>query len=553
MINNSVAKHMRRTIAIIYCRVSSDKQVNEGHGLDGQELRCRQFAAQKGYEVAVVFKDEGVSGGSIHRPGMSQLIKFLEDNAFEDDMVVLIDDISRLARDVQAHFELKANIYSRHARIESPTHEFEDNPMGKFFETIMAGSAEYYRNENRVRVIKNMKSRLENGYWPFDVPPGLKNIKDPVHGKLLTPDEPKASVIREALLGFHSRRFETQTDVANFLQKKKFTHRTEFKGKVHLEQVERLLTRILYSGWVEYPQWKIPRRKGHHEGLITIKQFDEIQHRLKETQRTPQRQDLHKDFPLRSYLACSGCERLVTASWSKGRGKMYPYYRCITPKCPRKNKGLRSEKTEMDFGKYINQFKPKPEALKLVEAILGDLWEKRLDVAREAEKSSKAEIKDINQKVDRLCERLGNIKSEILIRKYESQIEQLESQKRILEKIKFDPKDPRYDFGTALKTVTNFMQNPSLLWNSEEFEDKRTLLKLSVLGVLPYDPQTGFGTARFPLLFELCKVAETDNKTMVEMPGVEPGSNVYARCSYDHEPFSTRILTGKGAKKRSEC
>lgn len=39
---------------------------------------------------------------------------------------------------------------------------------------------------------------------------------------------------------------------------------------------------------------------------------------------------------------------------------------------------------------------------------------------------------------------------------------------------------------------------------------------------------------------------------VVEMPGVEPGSNVYARCPYDHVPFNARILTGKGTNKRSE-
>ena len=51
--------------AIIYCRVSSDRQVKEGHGLDGQELRWRKYADMHGYEVAAVFRDEGVSGGVI--------------------------------------------------------------------------------------------------------------------------------------------------------------------------------------------------------------------------------------------------------------------------------------------------------------------------------------------------------------------------------------------------------------------------------------------------------------------------------------------------------
>ena len=44
--------------SVIYCRVSSDRQVKEGHGLDGQELRCRKYSDEHGYEVAAVFRDE---------------------------------------------------------------------------------------------------------------------------------------------------------------------------------------------------------------------------------------------------------------------------------------------------------------------------------------------------------------------------------------------------------------------------------------------------------------------------------------------------------------
>ena len=48
--------------AIIYCRVSSDRQVKEGNGLDSQEKRCRDFAISKGYLVEKVFHEEGIKG-----------------------------------------------------------------------------------------------------------------------------------------------------------------------------------------------------------------------------------------------------------------------------------------------------------------------------------------------------------------------------------------------------------------------------------------------------------------------------------------------------------
>ena len=60
--------------AVIYCRVSSKQQLKEGDGLASQETRCREYARHKGYEVAQVFRDEGISGGLIDRPAMQAML-----------------------------------------------------------------------------------------------------------------------------------------------------------------------------------------------------------------------------------------------------------------------------------------------------------------------------------------------------------------------------------------------------------------------------------------------------------------------------------------------
>ncbi|MEM7778513.1 MAG: recombinase family protein, partial [Pseudomonadota bacterium] len=61
--------------AVIYCRVSSHKQFKKGDGLGSRETRCREYARYKGYDVADVFVDEGVSGGMIDRPGMQEMLR----------------------------------------------------------------------------------------------------------------------------------------------------------------------------------------------------------------------------------------------------------------------------------------------------------------------------------------------------------------------------------------------------------------------------------------------------------------------------------------------
>ena len=59
-----------RKQAVIYCRVSTTRQMVEGDGLNSQETRCREFARMKGHEVIEVFRDD-VSGKFSDRPGMN--------------------------------------------------------------------------------------------------------------------------------------------------------------------------------------------------------------------------------------------------------------------------------------------------------------------------------------------------------------------------------------------------------------------------------------------------------------------------------------------------
>src|SRR5438552_986285 len=238
--------------AVIYCRVSSDRQVKEGHGLDGQEVRCRKYAQEHGYEVVAVFRDEGVSGGIIDREGMQEMLDFLDAQTRNEECVVLIDDIKRLARDIMGHFTLRKAIQSRGAVLESPSHKFGNEPEEIFVESIMAATAELERNQNKRQVRNRMQARLEAGYWTFYPPPGYTFAKVPGHGKLIVPSEPEAGIIREALEGYASGRFPDQVDVQRFLQEKGFNHWGHGK-MAYLEQVKRLLTREVYAGFIHYP------------------------------------------------------------------------------------------------------------------------------------------------------------------------------------------------------------------------------------------------------------------------------------------------------------
>jgi site-specific DNA recombinase len=122
------AKKTTKTKCIIYARVSSKEQTTDGSGLSSQERTCRDYAALKGYEVVEVFTDV-ISGKFEDRPGMNALLAFLRQTS-EGEHVVVVDDFSRLARDVQAHASLRDKIVATTAVIESPNQKIGEDATG---------------------------------------------------------------------------------------------------------------------------------------------------------------------------------------------------------------------------------------------------------------------------------------------------------------------------------------------------------------------------------------------------------------------------------------
>lgn len=224
--------------AVIYCRVSSLRQLKEGHGLVSQETRCREYARHRNYEIKEVFRDEGVSGGMIDRPGMQAMLSFLRKEKNGEAQVVIIDDISRLARGLQAHIELRAAIGQAGGKLESPSIEFGEDSDSMLVENLLASVSQHQRQKNAEQVLNRMRARFMNGYYVFHAPAGYKYERVAGHGKMLVPDEPKASIIREVLEGFASGRFASQIEIKRHLDTfPEFT--AKCSEKVHLQRVKR--------------------------------------------------------------------------------------------------------------------------------------------------------------------------------------------------------------------------------------------------------------------------------------------------------------------------
>jgi DNA invertase Pin-like site-specific DNA recombinase len=498
--------------AIIYCRVSSIKQSTEGHGLDSQEHRCREFAERKGYEVVKTFKDSFSGGGDfMDRPAMASLLGFLDKNLLTN-YVVIFDDLKRFARDTVFHIKLRQAFDARGAKVECPNFTFEDTPEGSFIETVLAAQNELERKQNQRQVIQKMKARLEKGYWSFVAPHGYNIFKDQIHGKVLKKDELKANLIKEALEGFAFGRFENQMDVKKFLEINKFLS----SKTVSLDIVKKLLTNPLYAGYVQYDKWGVSRRVGHHEPLIDSSTFEIIQDKLAGKIKVLSRKDNSKEFPLRGFVLCAECNKPMTASWTTGRNGKHPYYHCKTKTCTIKGKTVRRKEIEDKFEDILKTIKPKEKTLSLTKEILLDLWNKKLTDIDNIKRSHESNLDSVRSKIRMYLDRIGKTENEAMIKTYEAEIQKLTDEEKIMESQVKVIRGTNPDFGTALDLAFTFLKNPYLYWKKDDLVSKHLVLKLVFTDRIAYTLGTGFGTANLSLPLRVFELNQLNDSSLVD-------------------------------------
>ena len=515
-----MSEHNTKSKAVIYCRVSSTAQVTKGDGLGSQETRCREYAKHKSYEIVEVFKDEGISGSLIDRPGMQTMLKFLRARK-KKQHIVIIDDISRLARGLEAHIQLRMAIGEAGGKLESPSIEFGDDSDSQLVENLLASVSQHQRQKNTEQVINRMQARMLNGYWVFFHPIGYRYERVSGHGKMLVRDEPIASIITEALEGYARGRFESQTEVKRFLESyEAFPKGSD--GKVHYQRVNNILVQVLYSEYINYSPWNILLHPGKHEPLISFETFQSIQERLTETGKAPARKDLNEDFPLRGFVTCGCCGSAMTSCWSKGRNKRYPYYLCPQKGCEAYGKSIRKEVIEEEFEELLTELRPSPNLFYMALEMFKELWSRRQQQARQEGTLMQGELGRIDKKVNQLLDRVMEADTPTLVETYENKIRELQEQKvTMAEKIKNCGR-PLQSFDESFRTAFDFLGNPYKLWSSDRIEDKRMVLRLAFSEKLPYDRNEEFRTAQTALPFKLLGDLKGGEYEMVEGRGIEP-------------------------------
>ena len=507
-------------VALVYTRVSSHKQTVQGHGLKSQEARCREFASSKGYEVVRVFADD-ISGSALVRPGMTELLAFARSNK-KTKFVVIIDDISRLARGLEAHLAMRGALQAAGVLLESPSVSFGDDSDAVLVENLLASVSQHHRQKNSEQTHNRMRGRLLNGFWPFRAPTGYRSVAQKGTGKVLIVDPVEGPAIQEALTAFACGRLRSVAEATRFLNRHPVFERS--KGvRFREHNVKSILRNFLYAGLVGRDEWEVSLRQGNHEPLISIKTYEDIQERLDAGSHGSVRSDATEDFVLRGFVACSGCGGLLTACWSTSKtGRKYPYYYCVRKGCVRRSKSIRRCELDSTFEELLGTLVPDPAVVDLAERMFSDVWDDRRRRLSAVHGELKRRLGTLDQRIERYLNQIVEAENKSVIAAYERKISELEREKLRTEDKMKRYAAPKHTFESAFELSMNMLRNPLKIWRRGDHAARLSVLRLTFAGPLVFDPDEGFRTHEISMPYKALGEIGGSASKMAARRGIEP-------------------------------
>ncbi|WOO38912.1 recombinase family protein [Anaerocolumna sp. AGMB13020] len=160
--------------AAAYCRVST-KREEQLDSLESQQKFFQDYAERNGYELVNIYADEGKSGTKMKN--RTQLLRLLADASLNAFDLVLIKDISRLARNTVDFLTSIRRLKSKGIKVIFVNYDQTSSESSEFMLTMLSAIAqeESANTSKRVRFGKQQNARLgrvPNLIYGYDKIPG---------------------------------------------------------------------------------------------------------------------------------------------------------------------------------------------------------------------------------------------------------------------------------------------------------------------------------------------------------------------------------------------
>ncbi len=298
---------------VAYLRVSTEKQVEEGNGLDSQRRDIENYCRKNELIISDWYEDDGFTGANMDRPALQRLIS---DCSRKKIKCIVAFKLDRLSRSMVDGIYLIERIFIPNGVDFRCVHDSVsyNSPMEQAYTQMMAVFAQLDKNTMMLRLRGGMLERVKQGYWMGGGNTPYCYRYDKEQGILVQIPE-KVELARQAMELYMSGYSEV-----------KIQKMLGFKNDITVKQI---LTSQVNIGMIPY---KGKLYKGRHEPVFDLKTFEAAQQfrKIRKTNRAHGGTYVANLLTGLCYCGVCGC-KMRYQKWSTGKYKIY---------CCSRNSGL---------------------------------------------------------------------------------------------------------------------------------------------------------------------------------------------------------------------
>lgn len=376
---------VRPKLCVIYARVSTKEQQDEGFSLDAQLASLKDYCAKNDLEVAGTYVD--AESGS--RSGRTQFGKMMEQIAKSDIKIIVCEVTDRLYRNFGDYVkidDLRTELhFVKEGMVIGPNSRSND----KFIHSIKVCMAKNFSDHLRERVMQGMVEKARQGLYPSFAPIGYLNVQEGPR-KTIKPDPVRAPLVR-ALFDAYAAGGLSLASAAAYAREMGL--RTREGRCISRSGIGRMFDAPVYCGMVV---WGEVTTAGLHEALVPMKTWEKVQE-VMHGRKSFSGYGKH-DQAYRGLMKCGHCGCAITAEIIKGR---YIYYRCSGGRdrhCPGMKRVKEEQVTEYYAGLF-DQLRLTPERLEWIREALRqsladerDLVENQIAALQATEKRARGQL-----------------------------------------------------------------------------------------------------------------------------------------------------------------
>lgn len=387
-------------IADLYIRVSTDEQADTGYSQRYQDEILRRYCDFHHIAVRDVYFEDH-SAKSFQRPQFTKYL--LKNKKHRGADLLLFTKWDRFSRNTSDAYQMLATLSRLGIEAQAVEQPLDLSiPENKMMLAVYLAQPEVENHRRALNVAGGMRRAKKEGRWMGSAPIGYKNMHSADGKKSIVPDERQAEIMKWVFEEIAKGVFTVES-IFRQAKERGLTSSRRVKNRpakvCSKNNFWNAIRNPVYCGKIKIDPDKhddVTLVIGQHQPLISEALFYEVQDVLDGKKRPKTAKVTVDRFPLRGFLQCEECGRILTASSSRGKkGVYYHYYHC-TGGCKVRYK---ADDVESSFKKKLSNWKPHFAVKQLYKLLLKDLY------SQEAKQRNK-ELMAIQDEIAALNERL---------------------------------------------------------------------------------------------------------------------------------------------------